>query len=41
MISSGGYSQRKTAKEKRIEEFKQTLKEAKEMMENIAYRNVK
>ncbi|MDR2651967.1 MAG: hypothetical protein LBC68_06585 [Prevotellaceae bacterium] len=36
MISSGVIRKKRTAKEKRIAEFKQALKEAKEMADNIA-----
>jgi hypothetical protein len=39
MISSGVIRRKKTAKEKRIEEFKQALRETKEMVENIAAGN--
>jgi hypothetical protein len=36
MVSSGVIRKKRTAKEKRIAEFKQALKEAKEMADNIA-----
>jgi cytochrome c556 len=36
MISSGVIHKKRTAKEKRIAEFKQALKETKEMADNIA-----
>jgi hypothetical protein len=36
MLSSGVIRRKKTAKEKRIAEFKQALKEAKEIEKNIA-----
>jgi hypothetical protein len=39
MISSGVSHKKRTAKEKRIAELKQSLKEAKEMAENIAAGN--
>jgi hypothetical protein len=39
MISSGVIRKKRTAKEKRIAEFKQALKETKEMVENIAAGN--
>jgi glutaredoxin 2 len=35
MISSGVIRKKRTAKEKRIAEFKQALKETKEIVENI------
>jgi cytochrome c556 len=36
IVSSGVIRKKRTAKEKRIAEFKQALKEAEEMAENIA-----
>jgi hypothetical protein len=36
MISSGVIRKKRIAKEKRIAEFKQALKETKEIVENIA-----